>query len=218
MTGERNEEGLFVIRKGLDCAIARALAYAPYADLIWCETSTPDIDDARKFAEAVLSHYPTKILAYNCSPSFNWRRYLDDSKLAEFQRELGTMGYKFQFVTLAGFHALNLSMFDLARCYKERGMAAYARLQEKEFGRERDYGYEAVKHQRFVGTGYFDAIQQAIVGGAGESSMALRRLDRSRAIPQWTIVAAGVRMGEASVRDMAESHVHVGAGNKARLA
>ena len=216
MTGERNEEGLFVIRKGLDCAIARALAYAPYADLIWCETSTPDIDDARKFAEAVLSHYPTKILAYNCSPSFNWRRYLDDAKLAEFQRELGAMGYKFQFVTLAGFHALNLSMFDLARCYKERGMAAYARLQEKEFGRERDYGYEAVKHQRFVGTGYFDAIQQAIVGGAGESNIALRGSTEAEQFHNGqTLQPAN---GKTSVREMAESYMGVGVGNKARLA
>jgi isocitrate lyase len=173
MTGERNEEGLFVIRKGLESAVARALAYAPYADLVWCETSTPDLDDARMFAEGVLTHYPSKMLAYNCSPSFNWKKHLDESGIAKFQNELGAMGYKFQFVTLAGFHALNLSMFDLARGYKEHGMAAYSRLQEKEFGRERDYGYEAVKHQRFAGTGYFDAVQQTIVGGMG-STLALR--------------------------------------------
>jgi isocitrate lyase len=173
MTGERNEEGFFVIRKGLDCAVARALAYAPYADLIWCETSTPDLEDARRFAEAVLAHYPNKMLAYNCSPSFNWRRHLDETTVAKFQTELGAMGYKFQFVTLAGFHALNLSMFDLARGYKNRGMAAYARLQEKEFSREREFGYEAAKHQRFVGTGYFDAVQQVIGGGAA-STLALR--------------------------------------------
>ncbi len=173
MTGERNEEGLFVIRQGIKAAIARALAYAPYADLIWCETSTPDLADAREFAEAVLARYPDKILAYNCSPSFNWRKHLDEATLAKFQQELGAMGYRFQFVTLAGFHALNLSMFDLARAYKENGMAAYSRLQEKEFGRERDFGYEAVKHQRFAGTGYFDAVQQAITGGLA-STLALR--------------------------------------------
>lgn len=173
MTGERTEEGLFVIRKGIEMAIVRALAYAPYADLVWCETSTPDLKDAREFAEAVLAHYPHKILAYNCSPSFNWRKHLDEATIAKFQRELGAMGYKFQFVTLAGFHALNLSMFDLARAYKENGMAAYSRLQEKEFGRERDFGYEAVKHQRFAGTGYFDAVQQTITSGMA-STLALR--------------------------------------------
>jgi isocitrate lyase len=173
MTGERTEEGLFVIRKGLESAVARALAYAPYADLVWCETSTPDLEDAHKFAEAVLAHYPNKMLAYNCSPSFNWRKHLDEGAIAKFQNELGAMGYKFQFVTLAGFHALNLSMFDLARGYREHGMAAYSRLQEKEFGRERDFGYEAVKHQRFAGTGYFDAVQQTITGGMG-STLALR--------------------------------------------
>ena len=173
MTGERNEEGLFVIRQGIESAVARALAYAPYADLVWCETSTPDLEDARKFAEAVLACYPNKVLAYNCSPSFNWRKHLHESAIAKFQNELGAMGYKFQFVTLAGFHALNLSMFDLARGYKEHGMAAYSRLQEKEFGRERDFGYEAVKHQRFAGTGYFDAVQQTITGGM-DSTLALR--------------------------------------------
>jgi isocitrate lyase len=165
MTGERNKDGLFVIHKGLDSAIARAVAYAPYADLLWCETSTPDLREASIFAEAVLKQYPDKMLAYNCSPSFNWRKHLNETNLEKFQRELGAMGYKFQFVTLAGFHALNLSMFDLARCYKDRGMAAYSRMQEKEFSREREFGYEAVKHQKFVGTGYFDAVQQTIAGG-----------------------------------------------------
>lgn len=173
MTGERTEEGLFVIRKGLETAIARALAYAPYADLVWCETLTPDLEDARKFAEAVLDYYPNKILAYNCSPSFNWRKHLNENAIAKFQNELGAMGYKFQFVTLAGFHVLNLSMFDLARGYKQHGMAAYSRLQEEEFDRERDFGYDAVKHQRFAGTGYFDAVQRAIVGGMA-STLALR--------------------------------------------
>ena len=172
MTGERTDDGLYMIRKGIETAIARALAYAPYADLIWCETSTPDLNDARVFAEAVLAHFPDKILAYNCSPSFNWRKHLDEPTLERFQRELGAMGYRFQFVTLAGFHALNLSMFDLARAYKENGMAAYSRLQEKEFGRERDFGYEAVKHQRFAGTGYFDAVQQTITSGTA-STLAL---------------------------------------------
>jgi isocitrate lyase len=172
MTGERNGEGLYVIRKGLESAIARALAYSPYADLLWCETSTPDIEDARQFAESVHARYPDKMLAYNCSPSFNWRKHLAEKDIAKFQKELGAMGYKFQFVTLAGFHALNLSMFDLARGYKDHGMAAYSRLQEKEFGRERDFGYEAVKHQRFAGTGYFDAVQQTIVGGIA-STLAL---------------------------------------------
>ena len=181
MTGERTEEGLFVIRKGIETAIARALAYAPYADLIWCETSTPDLKDAREFAEAVLARYPNKILAYNCSPSFNWRKHLDEPTLAKFQRELGAMGYRFQFVTLAGFHALNLSMFDLARAYKESGMAAYSRLQEKEFGRERDFGYEAVKHQRFAGTGYFDAGAADDRGRNGVDA-GIAWIDRSRAV------------------------------------
>jgi isocitrate lyase len=172
MTGERNKDGLFVVRKGLDSAIARAVAYAPYADLLWCETSAPDLREASIFAEAVLRQYPDKMLAYNCSPSFNWRKHLNEGDLEKFQKELGAMGYKFQFVTLAGFHALNLSMFDLARGYKDRGMAAYSRMQEKEFSREREFGYEAVKHQKFVGTGYFDAVQQTIAGGIS-STLAL---------------------------------------------
>ena len=164
-TGERTSEGFFRIRGGIQSAIARGLAYAPYADLIWCETSHPDIEEARQFAEAIHAKYPEKMLAYNCSPSFNWRKNLDEATIAKFQTELGRMGYKFQFVTLAGFHALNLSMFELARGYKLAGMTAYSRLQEKEFSRETQYGYEAVKHQRFVGTGYFDQVQQVITGG-----------------------------------------------------
>jgi isocitrate lyase len=156
-TGERTEEGYFHIRAGLNLAIARALAYAPYADMIWCETSTPDLKYARKFAEAVKKVYPDKLLAYNCSPSFNWRENLDAETIAMFQRELGAMGYKFQFVTLAGFHALNLSMWQLAHAYRERQMAAYVEMQEKEFAAEL-HGYEAVKHQSFVGAGYFDEI------------------------------------------------------------
>ncbi len=166
LTGERTAEGFFGIKGGLQSAIARAISYAPYADLIWCETSHPDLEEARLFAEAVHAQYPGKILAYNCSPSFNWKKNLDDATIAKFQVELAKMGYKFQFVTLAGFHALNLSMFELARGYKLAGMTAYSRLQEKEFSREFQHGYEAVKHQRFVGTGYFDALAQVISSGA----------------------------------------------------
>jgi isocitrate/methylisocitrate lyase len=170
LTGERTPEGFFRMTGGLKSAIARGIAYAPYADLIWCETSRPDLDEAREFAEAVLSVYPTKMLAYNCSPSFNWKKNLDDATIARFQRELAAMGYKFQFITLAGFHALNLSMFELARGYKLSGMTAYSRLQEKEFSREHQYGYEGVKHQRFVGTGYFDAVQQVIASGTSSTT------------------------------------------------
>jgi len=170
LTGERTSEGFFRIRGGLESAIARALSYAPYADLLWCETSHPDIEEARRFAEAVHAQYPGKLLAYNCSPSFNWKKNLDDSMIGRFQSELAKMGYKFQFVTLAGFHALNLSMFELARGYKQVGMTAYSRLQEKEFAREAEYGYEAVKHQRFVGTGYFDALTQVIAGGSASTT------------------------------------------------
>ena len=166
LTGERTTEGFFRIKGGIKSAIARAVAYAPYADLLWCETSKPDLKEAREFAEGVHAKFPGKMLAYNCSPSFNWKKNLDDATIAKFQRELGAMGYKFQFITLAGFHALNLSMFELARGYKLAGMTAYSRLQEKEFSREFQYGYEAVKHQRFVGTGYFDAVTQVIAGGA----------------------------------------------------
>src|SRR5580704_9205122 len=164
-TGERTSEGFFAIRGGIDSAIARGLAYAPYADLLWCETSHPDLEEARQFAEAIHAKYPEKMLAYNCSPSFNWRKKLDEETIARFQTELAGMGYKFQFVTLAGFHALNLSMFELARGYNAAGMAAYSGLQEEEFASERDHGYQAVKHQRFVGTGYFDQVQQVISGG-----------------------------------------------------
>jgi isocitrate lyase len=165
VTGERTPEGFFCIKGGLKSAIARAISYAPYADLIWCETSHPDLEEARLFAEAVHAKYPGKMLAYNCSPSFNWKKNLDDATIARFQLELAKMGYKFQFVTLAGFHALNLSMFELARAYRDKGMTAYSRLQEKEFSRETTHGYEAVKHQRFVGTGYFDKVTQVIAGG-----------------------------------------------------
>jgi isocitrate lyase len=163
---QRTVEGFYHIKHGLKSAIARGLAYAPYADILWCETAKPDLAEAREFAEAIHKVYPGKLLAYNCSPSFNWKKKLDDATIAGFQHELGKMGYKFQFVTLAGFHALNLSMFELARGYKQSGMTAYSRLQEKEFLREQQAGYEAVKHQRFVGTGYFDAVQQVITSGS----------------------------------------------------
>ncbi len=170
LTGGRTSEGFFHIRGGLDSAIARGLAYAPYADLIWCETSEPNVEEARRFAEAIHAQYPGKLLAYNCSPSFNWKKKLNDETIANFQPQLAKMGYKFQFVTLAGFHALNLSMFELARGYRDSGMTAYSRLQEKEFSREAEYGYQAVKHQRFVGTGYFDALTQVIAGGAASTT------------------------------------------------
>lgn len=164
MTGERTVEGFYKIRPGIETAIARGLAYAPYADLIWCETSKPDIEEARKFAEAIHREYPDKFLAYNCSPSFNWRKNLSELEIAGFQRELGAMGYKFQFVTLAGFHALNHSMFDLALDYRDRGMSAYSKLQESEFASEK-WGYTATKHQREVGTGYYDLVSTVISGG-----------------------------------------------------
>ncbi|HEY0096191.1 MAG TPA: isocitrate lyase, partial [Archangium sp.] len=167
----RSAEGFFRLKGGLECAIARGLAYAPYADLIWCETSTPDLDQAKKFAEGIHAKFPNKLLAYNCSPSFNWKKNLDDKTIARFQRELGAMGYKFQFVTLAGFHALNYSMYELARTYKDRGMAAYSELQQKEFGSEKD-GYTATRHQREVGTGYFDKVAEVISGGCA-STLAL---------------------------------------------
>ena len=167
LTGERTPEGFFRIRNGLEMAIARAVAYAPYADVLWCETSTPDLDEARQFAEGVHEHFPGKLLAYNCSPSFNWAKKLSAEQIATFQSELGKMGYKFQFVTLAGFHALNFSMFELARQYAEEGMTAYSRLQQAEFAAEQ-HGYTATRHQREVGTGYFDEVTKVI--SSGESS------------------------------------------------
>lgn len=165
----RTIEGFYRLKGSLDRAIARGLAYAPYCDVIWCETATPDLEDARKFAEAIHAQYPGKLLAYNCSPSFNWKRHLDEATIAKFQRELGAMGYKFQFVTLAGFHTLNTSMFELALGYRDNGMAAYSKLQEREFQLEKDHGFRAVKHQSFVGAGYFDEIQNIITGGAAST-------------------------------------------------
>ena len=171
-TGERTPEGFYRIQCGIAMAIARGLAYAPYADLIWCETSTPDLHEARQFAEGIHAKFPGKMLAYNCSPSFNWKKHLDDATIAKFQRELGALGYKFQFVTLAGFHALNYGMFELAKDYRVEGMTAYSRLQQAEFAAERD-GYTATKHQREVGTGYFDEVAQVISGGTS-STVALK--------------------------------------------
>jgi isocitrate lyase len=171
VTGERTAEGFFRVRDGLDAAIARGLAYAPYADLIWCETSTPDLGEAREFAQAIHERYPGKLLAYNCSPSFNWRKHLDDATIARFQEQLGEWGYKFQFITLAGFHALNAGMFELARGYAANAMTSYVELQEHEFALEED-GYTATRHQREVGAGYFDLVTQAVSPDA--STLALK--------------------------------------------
>jgi isocitrate lyase len=170
LTGKRTAEGFYQVRAGLESAIARGLSYAPYADLIWCETSHPDLGQAREFAQGIHSQYPNKLLAYNCSPSFNWKLNLEENKLRTFQRELAAMGYKFQFITLAGFHTNNLSMFELAHAYREEGMLAYAQLQEREFELERDHGYRAVKHQSFVGAGYFDAVTQVVTGGQSSTT------------------------------------------------
>src|SRR5918996_6274260 len=171
VTGERTAEGFFVVRGGIEAAIARGLAYAPYADLVWMETSTPDLGEAREFAAAIHDRFPGKLLAYNCSPSFNWKRHLDDDTVARFQGELGELGYKFQFITLAGFHALNESMFELAAGYAAHGMPAYVELQQREFALE-EAGYTATRHQREVGAGYFDRVAQAVSGGTS-STLAL---------------------------------------------
>ena len=172
LTGERTPEGFFRVKPGMgkDYAIARGLAYAEYADLLWWETAEPNLDDAKRFAEAIRHHFPGKMLAYNCSPSFNWKKKLDDAGIASFQKELGAMGYKFQFVTLAGFHTLNLSMFELARGYRETGMTAYTKVQQQEFQAAEEAGYRAVTHQKFVGTGYFDEIAQVIAGGKSSTT------------------------------------------------
>jgi len=164
ITGERTAEGFYHIRNGMESAISRGLAYAPYADIIWCETGKPDLDEAAQFAEAIHAEYPGKLLTYNCSPSFNWRKHLDDQAIAAFQKELGAMGYRFQFITLAGFHALNAAMFDLADGYAQNGMSAYVELQTNEFDME-DRGYTATRHQREVGAGYFDDVATVISGG-----------------------------------------------------
>jgi len=169
-TGKRSSEGFYYVHNGVDAAIARGLSYAPYADMLWCETSKPNLEEAREFAEGIHAKFPDKLLAYNCSPSFNWRKHLSGEEIAHFQRELGAMGYKFQFITLAGFHALNYSMFDLARQYKTHGMTAYSQLQDAEFESEKHHHYSAVKHQRFVGTGYFDAVQNVISSGTASTT------------------------------------------------
>jgi len=169
LDNERTSEGFFFYQNGVDTAIARGRAYAPYADIVWCETSRPDLAEAKKFAEGIKAEYPDKLLAYNCSPSFNWKDNLSESDIAKFQRELGAMGYKFQFVTLAGFHALNLGMFDLALSYRKEGMLAYSRFQQEEFAHGREDGYMAITHQKFVGTGYFDRVMNCIT--EGESSV-----------------------------------------------
>ncbi|MDX6454834.1 MAG: isocitrate lyase [Gaiellaceae bacterium] len=171
VTGERTAEGFYRVRDGIEAAISRGLAYAPYADVIWFETSTPDLDEAREFADAIHERYPGKLLAYNCSPSFNWRKHLDDAQIASFQQTLGTWGYRFQFITLAGFHALNASMFELARGYERQGMNAYVELQEREFAME-EHGYTATRHQREVGAGYFDLVMQAV--SPDSSTLALK--------------------------------------------
>jgi isocitrate lyase len=169
ITGERTSEGFYKTRKGFEQALSRGLAYAEYADMVWCETGTPDLAFARKFAEGIQKKYPGKMLAYNCSPSFNWKRNLDDATIAKFQRELGAMGYKFQFITLAGFHALNYSMFDLAYGYARNNMSAFVELQQKEFAAA-EKGFTAVKHQREVGTGYFDQITQVVTAGKASTT------------------------------------------------
>lgn len=169
IVGDRTPEGFYRTEAGIEQAIARGLAYAPYADLVWCETSEPDLDEARQFADAIHAKYPGKLLAYNCSPSFNWKKKLSDEEIATFQQEIGAMGYKFQFVTLAGFHSLNFGMFELARGYKDRGMAAYSELQQAEFSAEQ-HGYTATRHQREVGTGYFDEVSLVISGGQSSTT------------------------------------------------
>ena len=220
--GGRTVEGFFEFRGGLDAAIARGLAYAPYVDMIWCETAAPDLDEARRFAESIHAQFPAKMLAYNCSPSFNWRKALDDQAIARFQKELGAMGYKFQFVTLAGFHSLNLSMFELARGYSQDGMAAYCQLQEKEFDCEKRAGYRAVKHQRFVGTGYFDQVAQTISGdrastlaleGSTESEQFEVRTQEAGELPTSPTVVAPERvMLAARKHSLQPSHEGFSAG------
>ncbi len=197
ITGDRTSEGFFRVRDGVKAAIARGISYAPYADLLWCETSKPDLKQAREFADGIHAKFPGKLLAYNCSPSFNWRKNLDDATIANFQRELSAMGYKFQFITLAGFHALNHSMYELALGYKNSGMTAYCKLQDEEFRNEDDHGYEAVKHQQFVGTGYFDAVQQVITGGTA-STIAL---EGSTEAAQFTKVKRTTKSAEKTAAD-----------------
>ena len=170
MTGERSPEGYYYVKGGVQYAIARAVEYAPYCDMVWYETSKPNITEAKEFADALRKVYPGKLLAYNCSPSFNWKAHLNETTIGHFQEKLGEMGYKFQFVTLAGFHAINTSMFDLAIHYKTEGMTAYSRLQEHEFSLEKEHGYSAAKHQQFVGTGYFDQLSDIFAQGQSSTT------------------------------------------------
>lgn len=169
LTGKRSPEGFYYVKNGLDQAISRGLAYAPYCDAIWCETSTPDLDEAKRFAEAIHAKFPGKLLAYNCSPSFNWKKYLSDKEMLQFQEKIAEMGYKYQFITLAGFHAQNFTIFNLAKEYKKEGMLAYSRLQQQEFEAEKD-GYTAAKHQREVGASYFDEISNIISSGQSSTT------------------------------------------------
>jgi len=188
LTGAKTEEGFIQYSGGIEAALARGLAYAPYADVIWCETSEPDFEQARRFAQAIHAHYPGKLLAYNCSPSFHWRKLLTESQIAQFQTQLAHLGYKYQFVTLAGFHSLNAGMFELAQDYARTGMSAYSRLQEKEFALAQEDGYSAVRHQRFVGTGYFDAVQ-SIVSGGHAATEALQGSTENAQFSQWATPA-----------------------------
>lgn len=207
-SSERTPEGFFPFRGGIEAAIARGLAYAPYADMIWCETSTPDLDEARRFAKGIHAQFPGKLLAYNCSPSFNWKKKLDAASIASFQRELGAMGYKFQFVTLAGFHALNHSMFELARGYAETGMSAYSQLQEREFTSAENDGYRAITHQRFVGTGYFDEVAQTVAGGKSSTTALAGSTEAQQFVntiaKTLPIVDAQPSLGHGYINDMDE--------------
>ena len=169
MTGERSPEGFYYVKSGINQAISRGLAYAPYSDLIWCETATPNLEEAKKFADAIHKKYPGKLLAYNCSPSFNWKKHLSDNEIGTFQKKISEMGYKFQFITLAGFHTQNIAIFELAEKYKAEGMTAYKKIQEREFAREKDV-YTSVKHQSEVGTSYFDAVTSTISSGKSSTT------------------------------------------------
>jgi len=195
VTGERTIEGFYQVRHGLDSAIARALSYAPYADMIWCETATPDLGEAREFAAAVHAEFPGKLLAYNCSPSFNWSKKLDRKTIAGFNDELAAMGYKFQFVTLAGFHTLNLSMFELASEFGRLGMSAYIQVQEREFAGEEQAGYRAVKHQAFVGAGYFDEVAQVVAGGTSSTTALKGSTEEEQFAPPTAVPAVAPFVG-----------------------
>jgi len=203
--GQRTPEGFFQYRGGLEAAIVRGLAYAPYADMLWCETSSPDLGEARAFADAIHAKFPGKLLAYNCSPSFNWKKKLDDAAIANFQQELGKMGYKFQFVTLAGFHALNMSMFRLARGYAQSGMTAYSLLQQEEFAAQ-ELGYRAITHQRFVGTGYFDEVAQVISGGNSSTTALAQSTEAEQFHTEKPAATAGGKPGGATIPGTQEAH------------